>query len=41
MTRREFLGAGATLGAAALFGALGGVTSTDEGRKGEGDDEPQ
>ncbi len=35
LTRRELVEYGAIFAGAALMGALGGVTSTDEGRKPE------
>ena len=35
MTRREFVAIGAAYLGAAILGALGGLTSTEEGRKPE------
>lgn len=40
ITRRDFIGALATLGAAALMGGIGGMTAEEDGSWGESDDEP-
>lgn len=40
VTRRDFIGAAAMLGAAALFGAIGGVTAKENGRWGEPEESP-